>query len=83
MKMHFMINRYSITIYTPQEYNHSSYIQTGLFELEKQGILDIDIKLSLQHRKGKYRIENDSLIKTNEYSPVSYTHLTLPTIYSV
>ena len=64
-----MINRYSITIYTPQEYNHSSYIQTGLFELEKQGILDIDIKLSLQHRKGKYRIENDSLIKTNEYSP--------------
>ena len=69
MKMHFMINRYSITIYTPQEYNHSSYIQTGLFELEKQGILDIDIKLSLQHRKGKYSIENDSLIKTNEYSP--------------
>ena len=64
-----MINRYSITIYTPQEYNHSSYIQTGLFELEKQGILDIDIKLSLQHRKGKYRIESDSLIKTNEYSP--------------
>jgi hypothetical protein len=64
-----MINRYSITIYTPQEYNHSSYVQTGLFELEKQGILDIDIKLSLQYRKGKYRIENDSLIKTNEYSP--------------
>jgi glycosyltransferase involved in cell wall biosynthesis len=64
-----MINRYSITIYTPQEYNHSSYLQTGLFELEKQGMLDIDIKLSLQYRKGKYRIENDSLIKTNEYSP--------------
>ena len=67
--MQSMNNRYSITIYTPEEYNHSSYIQTGLFELEKQGVLDIDIKLSFQHRKGKYRIENDSLIETNEYSP--------------
>jgi hypothetical protein len=67
--MYSMNNRYSITIYTPQEYNHSSYIQTGLFELEKQGVLDVEIKLSLQHRKGKYCIENDSLIETNQYSP--------------
>lgn len=64
-----MNNRYSITIYTPQEYNHSSYIQTGLFELEKQGVLDIEINLSLKHRRGKYRIENNTLIETNEYSP--------------
>ena len=64
-----MNNRYSITIYAPQELNHSSYIQTGLYELEKQGVLDIEINLCLKDRRGKYRIENDSLIKTNEYSP--------------
>lgn len=69
MKIYPMTNRYLITIYTPQEYNHSSYIQTGLFELEKQGILDIEIKLSLKYSRGKYCIENGTLIETDEYSP--------------
>ncbi len=64
-----MGNRYSITIYTPQELNHSSYIQTGLFELEKEGVIDVEINLSLKHRRGKYRVENDSFIETNEYNP--------------
>ena len=64
-----MNNRYSITIYTPQEYNHSSYIQTGLFELEKEGVIDVAIELSLNSKIGKYRIENNRLFETKQYNP--------------
>lgn len=58
-----------VTIYTPQELNHSSYIQTGLFELEREGFLKTYVKISLSKRLGTIKIDNGVLIQTNEPHP--------------
>ena len=47
-----MKSSYTIIIHTPQELNHSSYIQTGLFELAKTEIVDVKVKLSIKKNKG-------------------------------
>lgn len=42
----------TVIIHTPQELNHSSYIQTGLFELERMGIVKLKVKLDLHKNIG-------------------------------
>ena len=58
-----------VNIYTPQELNHSSYIQTGLFELEKEGFLSTKVKLSLSKRLGTIKVGNNNFFETNEPHP--------------
>ncbi len=58
-----------VNIFTPQELNHSSYIQTGLFELEKEKFLSTKVKLSLSKRLGTIKVANNKLLKTNEPHP--------------
>ena len=50
--------KYTIIINTPQELNHSSYIQTGLFELKRMGIIDLKIKINANKRLGRVIVSN-------------------------
>ncbi len=43
---------FTVIIHTPQELNHSSYIQTGLFELEQMGIIRVEVQLYLKKNIG-------------------------------
>lgn len=55
----------TVIIHTPQELNHSSYIQTGLFELEKMGIIDVKVKFSIKRNRGFFSVdENGQVNKT-------------------
>ena len=47
---------FTLIIHTPQELNHASYIQTGLFELEKQGVLAVKVNMYTKHNKGTITI---------------------------
>lgn len=67
----------SIKIFTPQELNHSSYIQSGLFELEADGLLTTEVKLSLSKRLGTFKIINQKLFQTKQPHPkTSFYELT-------
>jgi glycosyltransferase involved in cell wall biosynthesis len=50
--------KYTVIIQTPQELNHSSNIQTGLFELKRMGIIDLKIKINTQKRLGRIIVSN-------------------------
>ena len=52
---------YTVIIHTPQELNHSSYIQTGLFELAHKGLIRVKVKLFLKKNRGAIYINNNSL----------------------
>lgn len=52
---------YIVKIYTPQELNHSSYIQTGLFELERDSFLKTKVTLSFAKRVGVIKVLNSSV----------------------
>lgn len=56
------MKRFSVIIHTPQELNHSSYIQTGLFELEQQGLLKVKVKLSLKKNRGMISVAEDGTL---------------------
>lgn len=58
-----------VTIYTPQELNHSSYVQTGLFELEYEGFLATKVKISCAKRLGTLKIEGNELVITKQPHP--------------
>lgn len=55
---------YKIITYTPQELNHSSYIQTGLYELEEEGFIEVLVELNTDKRLGRYFVEQ-GILKTN------------------
>ncbi len=62
--------RYTVIIHTPQELNHSSYIQTGLFELEQQGLLLVKVQLSLKKNRGTLTVdEKGTISKTTRAQP--------------
>jgi hypothetical protein len=66
-----------INIFTPQELNHSSYIQTGLFELEGQGFLKTRVITSVAKRLGTIKINGITLEETNQPHPkTSFYQLT-------
>lgn len=58
-----------VNIFTPQELNHSSYVQTGLFELEKESFLKTKVKLSLTKRLGTIKTEGQTITETNQPHP--------------
>lgn len=58
-----------VNIFTPQELNHSSYVQTGLFELEKEAFLTTKVKLSFSKRLGTLRVLNGTVIETSQPHP--------------
>jgi len=55
--------KYTVIIYTPQELNHSSYIQTGLFELEHLGYIKVKVKLNLNKNLGRTIVLNKGKLK--------------------
>lgn len=63
------MHQLQIKIYTPQELNHSSYVQTGLFELEKEGFLKTHVKISFAKRLGTLRIEDSKIVETSQAHP--------------
>ncbi len=58
-----------VNIFTPQELNHSSYIQTGLFELEKESFLKTKVKLSFAKRLGTIKIDDKNVTETHQPHP--------------
>lgn len=61
--------QFTVRIYTPQELNHSSYVQTGLFELENDGFLQTKVVLSFKKRLGTIHIKNSIVDHTNNPHP--------------
>ncbi len=60
----------TVIIHTPQELNHSSYIQTGLFELEKIGLIHVEVQLYIKKNKGTVTVNNHGIItKTSRPHP--------------
>lgn len=66
--------RYTVIIHTPQELNHSSYIQTGLFELEHQGIINVKVKFSIKQNRGGVLIDEhgNAVIDSRAFPKASY-----------
>ncbi|PHR14722.1 MAG: hypothetical protein COA40_00625 [Aequorivita sp.] len=64
------MSKYTVIIHTPQELNHSSYIQTGLFELEKMGLVNVEVQLYLKKNKGTLTVDRHGTItKTSRPHP--------------
>ncbi len=60
----------TVIVHTPQELNHSSYIQTGLFELERMGLLKIKVQLDIQKNRGTLTVdEHGNITKTSQPGP--------------
>ncbi|MAM28743.1 MAG: hypothetical protein CMC13_06940 [Flavobacteriaceae bacterium] len=53
-----MNTAHTVIIYTPQELNHASYLQTGLFELQRLGFINVKVQLSLKKNKGRIGVNN-------------------------
>ena len=70
-----MDNNIQVTIYTPQDLNHSSYMQAGLFELEKKGFLKVKIAYNTKKRLGRVSTENGSLKVSNHPQPKTSYYL--------
>jgi len=65
-----MVTKYTIILYTPQELNHSSNIQAGLFELKHLGFIDLKVKINTQKRLGRIIVSDTGKItKTNQAHP--------------
>ena len=69
--------RYTVVIYTPQELSQSSYIQTGLFELENLGVIKLKVKLYLKKNLGLITVNENLEINqtTNAYPKASFYKL--------
>lgn len=60
----------TVIIHTPQELNHSSYIQTGLFELDRMGIIKVEVQLYIKKNKGTLTVDkNGNITKTSRPHP--------------
>jgi glycosyltransferase involved in cell wall biosynthesis len=57
---------YTVVIYTPQELNHASYLQTGLFELEVQGVIKVRVKLSTAKHQGRLVVSEEGAMEYTE-----------------
>ncbi len=54
--------RYTVIIYTPQELNHSSYIQTGVFELAHKGVIQVKVKFCIKKNRGSFFVNESGII---------------------
>ncbi len=65
-----MMSQYTVVLQTPQELNHSSNIQTGLFELNRLGFIDLKIKISNRKRLGRLIVSSSGEVtNTNQAHP--------------
>lgn len=65
-----MKSPYTVIIHTPQELNHSSYVQTGLFELAHAGLINVKVKLSLKKNSGTFSVDtNGNVLDENRPFP--------------
>lgn len=71
---------YIVKIYTPQELNHSSYVQTGLFELEQESFLQTQVVLSLSKRLGTIKVSNATISETKQPHPKSSFYELIDTV---
>lgn len=64
----------TVIIHTPQELNHSSYIQTGLFELAHAGLIHVKVKISIKKNRGVFFIDKDGnvLVDNRTFPKASY-----------
>jgi len=61
---------YTVLLDTPQELNQSSYIQTGLYELERQGIITLKVTLNSKLNLGRIIIsDSGEITKNNQAHP--------------
>ena len=47
-----------VLIYLPKEISHSSYIHTGLLELEKKGLIECDLLMKFRKEIGRFSVLN-------------------------
>lgn len=59
----------TITIFSPQELNHSSYIQAGLLELEKENFISLNFKVAFKRYLGTIRIIDNKTVCTPKPHP--------------
>jgi glycosyltransferase involved in cell wall biosynthesis len=65
-----------ITIFTPQDLNHSSFMQTAFFELEKKGVIECKVKPDLRLKPGRYSVHEDgSVSESNHQQPKTSYYL--------
>ena len=55
---------YTVIICTPQELSQTSYVHTGLFELEKLGFIKVLVKLDGKKHLGRYVINKSHKVET-------------------
>lgn len=67
----------TVIIHTPQELNHSSYIQAGLFELAHQGLINVKVSLSLKRNKGVVLIDDNGDVSFNKRAFPKTSYYTL------
>lgn len=54
--------QFSIIIYTPQEFNHASYIQTGFYEMAAMGLIKVNVKLDVSKKLGRTIVNKTGVI---------------------
>lgn len=57
---------FTVIVFAPQELNHSSNVQTGLFELEKAGLITVEVSLCGFTNKGQLEILQDFSLKRSK-----------------
>lgn len=62
-----MSHKAEILIYPSLEFNQSSYIHTGLFELEKIGAIKCRSQFYYKHHRGRISTEKGEISRTNHY----------------
>ena len=63
-----MSNQYSLILHTPQELSQSSYVHTGLFEIQKSNGLKLTVKLSFKKRLGRLVFDTRGMLYKNSKS---------------
>jgi len=58
-----------VIIYLPKELSHSSYIHTGLFELERLGLIKCKISMKFRKDLGRISLKNDTYSKSSRSQP--------------
>ena len=66
-----MNKRYTVVIYSPQDLNHSSYVHSALFDLEKSGEIKCELKIDISPKKG--RVSTKSGHPVNSKNPQQKT----------
>ncbi len=69
--------RYTVIIYTPQELNHSSYVQTGLFELAQKGVIKVKVKFFIKKNTGSFSVNENGIISMDNRAFPKASHYDL------